>query len=73
MREALARIQRHTMARAAELFDTFAAPGRDREQLAFEFRAICLAYHHAARMLREPRAGERARTALESLIEKALS
>jgi len=73
VREALARIQRHTMARAADLFDAFAAPGHDREQLAFEFRAICLAYHHAARMLREPRAGEWARNALESLIEKALA
>jgi AcrR family transcriptional regulator len=71
VREALSRIQRRSLARAVEVFG-FAAPGRDREQLAFEFRAICLAYHHAARMLREPRAVQWARNALESLIEQAL-
>lgn len=71
VREALERLQRLTTERAVALFDAFAAPSRDREQLAFEFRAICLAYHHAARMLREPRAGDWARNALEALIERA--
>ena len=71
VREALVALQRHSTERAMELFAAFADPSRDLAQLAFEFRAICLAYHHAARMLREPRAGDWARNALESLIGKA--
>jgi AcrR family transcriptional regulator len=71
VRDALSKLQRLSMQRAAALFEPFAAPGRDAEQLGFEFRAICLGYHHAARMLREPRAGQWARNALESLIERA--
>jgi len=71
VREALERLQRATHQRAAELFDAFRHPSRDRDLLAFQFRAIGLAYHHAARMLREPRARAWARSALESLIEQA--
>jgi AcrR family transcriptional regulator len=73
VREALERLQRGTHERAAKQMDTFRHPSRDRDQLAFEFRAICLAYHHAARMLREPRARDWARTAVEGLIERAMS
>jgi AcrR family transcriptional regulator len=72
VREALVRIQRRSMQGAVALFDSFAEPSWDREQLAFQFRAICLAYHHAARLLREPRAAAWAGAALESLIEQAL-
>ncbi|MDR3673495.1 MAG: TetR/AcrR family transcriptional regulator [Holophaga sp.] len=72
VREALVRIQRSSMQGAVAMFDRFADPALDREQLAFEFRAICLAYHHAARLLREPKAGAWARNALEALIQRAL-
>jgi AcrR family transcriptional regulator len=71
VREALERLQRRTQERAATQMDSFRHPSHDRDQLAFEFRAICLAYHHAARMLREPRARTWARTALEALIKRA--
>jgi AcrR family transcriptional regulator len=72
VRQALIRLQRNGQERAVEGFDAFAHPSRDRHQLAFEFRAITLGYHHASRVLREPRAREWARNALESLIEKAM-
>ncbi len=42
------------------------------EQFAFELHGILLAFHHQARLLRNPRAGERARVAFESL-EKRVS
>jgi AcrR family transcriptional regulator len=71
VRAALERLQRATQQRAAELFAAFAHPSRDRDQLAFQFRSICLGYHHAARMLREPRARAWARGALEALIDQA--
>ncbi len=71
VREALERLQRRTQRRTAELFAGFAHPSRDPDQLAFEFRSICLGYHHASRMLRDDRAGTWAREALETLLEKA--
>ena len=71
VRELLLMLQRTSQQRYAELFDAFADPSRDRQQLAFEFRAITLGYHHAARVLRDERARTWARAALESLIEKA--
>jgi AcrR family transcriptional regulator len=71
VRETLERLQRHTHQRLAELFDAFADPCWDRDQLAFQFRSICLGYHHASRMLREPRAREWAGNALESLLAAA--
>ena len=71
VRETLERIQRHTHQRAAELFDAFAHPSWDRDQLAFQLRAICLGYHHASRMLRDPRARAWAGSALEALLAAA--
>ena len=71
VREALELLQRQTHRRAAELFDAFAHPTWDRDQLAFQFRSICLGYHHASRMLRDPRARDWARAALESLLAAA--
>ena len=53
-------------------FDGFAHPSRDRHQLAFEYRAITLGYHHASRVLRDDRARAWAMNALEALIGKAL-
>jgi AcrR family transcriptional regulator len=40
----------------------------DPEQIAFEIDSIALGYHHAKRLLRDPRAGERARNAFERLL-----
>jgi len=71
VRETLLRLQRDTQRRAAESFAAFAHPSQDPDQLAFEFRAITLAYHHASRLLREERAGDWARRALEALIARA--
>lgn len=71
VRDVLLKLQRLSQQRAAELFDAFADPARDRAQLAFEFRAIILGYHDASRVLREAQAGTWARNALESLIAKA--
>jgi AcrR family transcriptional regulator len=73
VRQALLRLQRAAQERSVETFDGFAHPSHDRGQLAFEYRAITLAYHHASRVLREDRARAWARNALESLIAKALS
>ena len=42
--------------------------GADPEQFAFELHGIMLAYFHAYRLLRDPRAGERARRAFEAVL-----
>lgn len=46
-------------------------PDLDPEQLAYDFEAILLAYHHFTRLLRDPRAEERARNAFETLIRNS--
>lgn len=43
----------------------------DPDQFAFEMHGIGLAWHHAARLLRDPRAIERARAAFERLVADA--
>ncbi|WP_224240168.1 TetR/AcrR family transcriptional regulator [Hyalangium gracile] len=43
-------------------------PDVDPEQFATELHGIMLAYHHAARLMRDPKAEERARRAFESLL-----
>ena len=43
----------------------------DAEQFAHDLQGVILGYHHAARLLRDPRAEQRARTALEALITAA--
>jgi AcrR family transcriptional regulator len=40
----------------------------DPEQFAFELDAIRLAWHHASRLIRDPRAEERARASFEALV-----
>ena len=42
-----------------------------RDEFAFEFLAIYLAFHHAYRLLRDPRAEKRARRAFARLIQDA--
>lgn len=41
----------------------------DPEQIAFEIEAIALGYHQSRRLLRDPRAAERAKNAFERLIQ----
>jgi AcrR family transcriptional regulator len=43
----------------------------DTEQLAVEFLGVMLAYHHASRLLGDPRAGERARRSCARLLADA--
>jgi hypothetical protein len=43
----------------------------DPDQFAFEVYAVALACHHHSRLLREPRAVERARVAFERLVAGA--
>jgi AcrR family transcriptional regulator len=46
-------------------------PDLDTEQFSFDVTAIALGYHHLHRMLRDPRADERARAAFERLLASA--
>ena len=43
----------------------------DAEQFAHDLNGIMLAYHHAARLLRDPRAEERSERAFEALLDRA--
>lgn len=43
----------------------------DVEQFAHDFYAVMLGYHHALRLLRDPRAGKRAMRAFEALVDAA--
>lgn len=43
----------------------------DPAQLAYELHGIMLGWHHAARLLRDPKAEERARAAFEALVARA--
>ena len=45
--------------------------GLDGEQLAHDLYGVMLAYHHARRLLRDPRAGQRARNAFDALVRAA--
>lgn len=45
----------------------------DAEQFAHDLYSIFLGYHHARRLLRDPRAESRARTAFETLVAGALA
>jgi len=45
----------------------------DPDQYAFDIRGVLLSYHHASRLLADPKAEDRARTAFESLLRAARS
>lgn len=45
--------------------------GQDTEQFAHDMHGVMLAYHHARRLLRDPRAEERARFAFDALVVAA--
>lgn len=70
---ALQREWRATMARVVKRGQDLGElrPELDPEQVAFELQGIGLAYHESMRLLRDPRAGERARAAFERLLADA--
>ncbi len=43
-------------------------PDLDPEQFAYEFWGAMLGFHHASRLMRDPRAADRARAAFETLV-----
>ncbi len=76
MRDALVRNQRdwvdfiETVARAAISEGDFRAD-LDVEQFAFSLQGLIFAFHHTARLLRDPKAPEHIRRGLDQLIESA--
>lgn len=46
-------------------------PDADPDQYAFDIRGVLLSYHHASRLLADPKAEDRARTAFEALVRAA--
>src|SRR5262245_42407071 len=46
-------------------------PDLDPEQFAYEFWGAMLGFHHASRLMRDPRSSERARAGVETLVRSA--
>jgi AcrR family transcriptional regulator len=74
MRDALVRNQQDWMDFVATVVGTAVSEGDfrtdlDVEQLAFTLQALMLGYHHAARLMRDPKALEHTRRALDQLLE----
>ena len=73
MRDLVVRAQKDWLDMIANCFRTGITEGHfrsdaDPEQFAFDLYGIMLAHHHAARLLHDPKADQRARTAFESLL-----
>jgi AcrR family transcriptional regulator len=73
VRDQLVRDHRDLMDAIAQMFSTGIAEGEfrpdaDPEQFAFDLHSIMLGYFHAHRLLRDPRAEERARRAFEAAL-----
>jgi AcrR family transcriptional regulator len=76
VRDRVVRVQRDWMETIAAVFRTGITEGRfradaDPDQFASELYGIVLAYHHARRLLRDPQAERRARSALDRLLDAA--
>lgn len=76
IRDLLIRLQRDWLDTITTIARTGASEGHfsgglDPEQLAHELFGIDLAYHHASRLLRDPKATTRARIAFEALLQRA--
>jgi AcrR family transcriptional regulator len=76
VRDRVVRVQRDWMDTIATVFRTGITEGQfradaDPDQFAHELYGIVLAYHHARRLLRDPQAERRARSALERLLDAA--
>ena len=76
VRERVVRAQRDWMDAIATVFRTGITEGQfradaDPDQFANDLYGIILAYHHARRLLHDPNAERRARTALDRLLDAA--
>jgi hypothetical protein len=76
VRDELVRQQRDWLDLVANVARTAVDEGEfrrdlDVEQFAHDLHGITLAYHHARRLLRDPRADERAQRAFETLLAAA--
>jgi AcrR family transcriptional regulator len=76
VRDRVVRVQRDWMDTIATVFRTGITEGQfradaDPDQFAHELYGNVLAYHHARRLLRDPQAERRARSALERLLDAA--
>lgn len=74
MRDALVRTQQDWAEFIATVAGTAVSEGQfkpdlDTEQFAFTLQGLMYAYHHRARLLRDPRAADLARAALEQVLE----
>jgi AcrR family transcriptional regulator len=74
MRDALVRIQQDWLDFVATVAGTAVTEGDfrsdlDTEQLAFTLQGLMLGYHHAARLMHDPKALDRTRQALDQLLE----
>jgi AcrR family transcriptional regulator len=74
MRDAVVRNQQDWMEFVATVAGTAVSEGDfradlDTEQLAFTLQGLMLGYHHAARLIRDPKALDHTRRALEQLLE----
>jgi len=73
MRDAVLRSQQDWLDFVATVAGTAVAegdfrPDLDTEQLAFTLQGLMLGYHHAARLMRDPRARDHTRSALDQLL-----
>jgi AcrR family transcriptional regulator len=76
VRRRLVRLQREWLEVLASVVRTAIAEGHfrsavDAEQLAHDLYAVMLGYHHASRLLKDPRAEDRAAIAFERLLDGA--
>lgn len=76
MRDAVVRCQQDWLEFVAAVAGTAVAEGDfrvdlDTEQFAFQLQGLMLGYHHAGRLMRDPRAREHTRLALDQLLESA--
>lgn len=73
MRDAVVRCQQDWLEFVATVAGTAVAEGDfredlDTEQFAFQLQGLMLGYHHAGRLMRDPKARERTRQALDDLL-----
>jgi AcrR family transcriptional regulator len=76
MRDAVVRCQQDWLEFVATVAGTAVAEGDfradlDTEQFAFQLQGLMLGYHHAGRLMRDPRAREHTRQALDDLLAAA--
>ncbi|HEY7411607.1 MAG TPA: TetR/AcrR family transcriptional regulator [Vicinamibacteria bacterium] len=76
VRDELVRLQRDWMEFIAGAYRVAVAEGHfrpdgDPEQFAYDVYGVMLAWHHGARLLRDDKAGDRARASFETLVSAA--